>query len=61
MTTKTEATIVLATIAADWRLRHVPGVVVRPLPRVTLRPHPLRMRLTQRHRSKTLQGISGER
>jgi cytochrome P450 len=43
-----EATLALATITARWQLDPLPDVLTRPRPRLTLRPHPLRMRL--RHR-----------
>lgn len=44
-----EATMALATIASRWILRPVPGVVTKPRPRMTLTPHPLRMRVEERH------------
>jgi len=42
------ATMALASIGKTWRLRPVPGVVVRPLPRITLRPVGLRLRAERR-------------
>jgi cytochrome P450 len=39
----TEAILLLATIAQRWQFRHVPGVTPKPEPRITLRPHGLRM------------------
>ena len=44
-----EATIALATIATRWHLRPLPGTTTQPRARITLRPHPLRMRLHRRH------------
>ena len=44
-----EATLVLASITAHWRLDPVPGVSTHPRPRASLRPHPLPMRLRRRH------------
>lgn len=44
-----EATLALATITARWQLDPVPGALTRPRARVSLRPHPLRMRLRRRH------------
>lgn len=44
-----EATLALASITARWQLDAMPDVITRPRPRTTLRPHPLRMRLRQRH------------
>lgn len=41
-----QAVIAVATVAANWRLRHAPGApagTVRPLPRATLTPRGLRM------------------
>ncbi|MDT3396011.1 cytochrome P450 [Streptomyces sp. B1866] len=43
-----EATLALATITARWRLTHSPGHQARPVPRTTLRPRGLRMRVTPR-------------
>lgn len=40
----TEATLALATIAARWRLRHLPGRRTRPVLGATMRPSGLRMR-----------------
>jgi len=45
----TEAVLVLATLAAQWRATLVPGHPVEPLPRITLRPrHGLKMVLQAR-------------
>lgn len=44
----TEATLVLATLAARWRLQLLPSQHVRPSRSVVLYPHGLRMRATQR-------------
>ena len=44
-----EATLALASITARWRLDPIPGLITRPHPRTSLRPHPLRMQLHQRH------------
>ena len=44
-----EAVLVLATLVARWRLELVPGQTIRPLPLLTLRPHPgILMRATAR-------------
>lgn len=44
----TEATLMLATLARRWRLTAMPGAETRPLPRATLRPHPLRLQAVSR-------------
>ncbi|WP_409239785.1 cytochrome P450 [Streptomyces sp. PA5.6] len=44
-----EATLTLATITACWKLDLPPANTTRPQARATLRPHPLHMRLHQRH------------
>ncbi|WP_260867268.1 cytochrome P450 [Streptomyces sp. SAJ15] len=44
----TEALLVLATVAARWRLRPAGGSPVRPTPMITLSPGPLRMLLEER-------------
>ncbi|MEU8548090.1 cytochrome P450 [Streptomyces roseoverticillatus] len=44
----TEATMALATLAARWRLRPVPGAVVRPAARALLAPEHLPMYLYER-------------
>ena len=44
----TEATLALATIASRWRLRPIPGQVVRTTVDTTLRPRGLRMRVEER-------------
>lgn len=44
----TEATLVLATLAARWRLQLLPSQHVRPSRSVVLHPRGLRMRATQR-------------
>ncbi|MEW2530524.1 cytochrome P450 [Streptomyces sp. NPDC047071] len=44
-----EGILTLAAIAGRWRLDLPPGSTVRPQPRATLRPHPLRMILHRRH------------
>ncbi|MFF4219668.1 cytochrome P450 [Streptomyces nondiastaticus] len=44
----TEATMVLATLAARWRLRPVPGAVVRPAARAVFAPERLPMYLYER-------------
>ncbi|MGI5254386.1 cytochrome P450 [Actinacidiphila glaucinigra] len=43
-----EATLALATIAARWRLAHLPGRRTRPALAMTLRPRDLRMRAQPR-------------
>ncbi|MFC7617751.1 cytochrome P450 [Actinokineospora soli] len=48
---RVEATLALAIIASRWRLRPVPNEVVKPRPRMTLVPHPLRMRIEERRPS----------
>ncbi|WP_083898345.1 cytochrome P450 [Nocardia vinacea] len=45
----TEATLALATIAARWRLRPIPGIDPRPVIGTVLRARDLRMRLIVRH------------
>jgi pentalenene oxygenase len=44
----TEATLVLATVAARWRLAHLTGRETRPALAMTLRPRDLRMRVQPR-------------
>jgi len=44
----TEATLALAAIASRWRLRPIPGQVVRATVDTTLRPRGLRMRVEER-------------
>ncbi len=39
----TETTLILATVASRWRLRPLPGSVLRPVPKATLEPGPLSM------------------
>jgi cytochrome P450 len=46
----TEATLVLALITARYRLEPIPGELVRPIARATLRPSAYRLRLRQRPR-----------
>ncbi len=48
----TEATLALATLAARWRLRLLPGRHVYPARAVLLHPHGLRMRATLRSPSR---------
>lgn len=48
----TEATLALATLAARWRLRLLPGRHVYPARAVLLHPHGLRMRVTPRSPSR---------
>lgn len=48
-----EATLALASIAAHWRLELLAGVTTRHRIRLVLQPHPLPMRLHQRHPSTT--------
>ncbi|MEW2354094.1 cytochrome P450 [Spirillospora sp. NPDC029432] len=43
-----EATLALATIAGRWRLEHLPGPAIRPVPGITLSPRGLRMRVLAR-------------
>ncbi|XXX81532.1 cytochrome P450 [Sorangium sp. So ce134] len=43
-----EATLALATLAARWHLRALPGQLVRPAVSASLRPHGLRMRASRR-------------
>jgi cytochrome P450 len=50
----TEATVILATIAHRWRLRPVPGVDVRMMPRATLTPSALPMVPRRRLREPAL-------
>jgi pentalenene oxygenase len=46
-----EATLVLATIAARWRLAAVPGNRIRPSGRsIAVAPHGLKLRVTARER-----------
>ena len=45
-----EATLILATLAQQWKMQLVPGHIVEPLPRITLRPkHGLQMKLEKRN------------
>ncbi|MFJ5117460.1 cytochrome P450 [Kitasatospora sp. NPDC088548] len=52
----TETVLALASIAAHWQLRPVPGPRVRPSRRATLGPHRLTMRLHRRHATGALAG-----
>jgi pentalenene oxygenase len=45
-----EVTLALASIARSWRLEPTPGATVRPVPHISLHPHPLVMRLRERAR-----------
>ncbi|MEU2394955.1 cytochrome P450 [Streptomyces sp. NPDC007369] len=47
----TEAVLVLAAIASRWRLRPVPGAVIRPRPQLVLSPGPLPMTCEPRRRA----------
>ncbi|MEU4345000.1 cytochrome P450 [Nocardia sp. NPDC023852] len=49
----TEATLVLATIAARWRLRTLPGIDTRPTLAVVAQPRQLRMHATARTTPQT--------
>ncbi|MEU1541230.1 cytochrome P450 [Actinacidiphila glaucinigra] len=55
----TEATLALATIAARWRLAHLPGHRTRPALAMTLRPRDLRMRAQPRTVTRTPRASGG--
>lgn len=52
-----EATVTLATVAARWRLRHLPGPVEPPRPAATLGPRSLVMTCESRNRDNTSTGL----